>query len=276
MKARNVCIYVLFICFIMYLYSNYFSSVFQIHKYVTRDQQIVDGTVRGSKSTMHHSIKQAQENMLKAMKITQTQIIQETLNKNPSSSTTLSKRKKKKENNHPIFDVSKESIDVKSSVKGNLSPANIVLNGKSNNWLKDRWQAAKNMQGVPIPGKHFIQFIFKNNIDMIKQITLDYETAYSSKYVLTVYNDQHPTNNIVTLYSYKVKPIENNICQPSPADKSKNKHVIYILNCNTNNDMFKDENGNVIENINTFKIEMEHSTNWGVSLWNVDIIGRYS
>ncbi len=40
--------------------------------------------------------------------------------------------------------------------------------------------------------------------------------------------------------------------------------------------MFKDENGNVIENINTFKIEMEHSTNWGVSLWNVDIIGRYS
>ena len=55
------------------------------------------------------------------MKITQTQIIQETLNKNPSSSTTLSKRKKKKENNHPIFDISKESIDVKSSVKGNLA-----------------------------------------------------------------------------------------------------------------------------------------------------------
>ena len=80
----------------MYLYSNYFSSVFKIHKYVTKDQQIVDGTVRGSKSTMHHSIKQAQENMLKAMKITQTQIIQETLNKNPSSSTTMSKRKKKR------------------------------------------------------------------------------------------------------------------------------------------------------------------------------------
>ena len=82
-------------------------------------------------------------------------------------------------------DIAKLAVKVTSSVRGNLGPPNVVINGKSNDWLKDRWQAAKNMQGVPIPGRHFIQLTFDKSISRITSITLDYETAFSKSFVVS-------------------------------------------------------------------------------------------
>ena len=43
-----------------------------------------------------------------------------------------------------------------ASVRGNLGPASVVTSGVTADWLKDRWQAASNMQGTPIPGEHWV------------------------------------------------------------------------------------------------------------------------
>lgn len=171
-----------------------------------------------------------------------------------------------------IHSIGEEAYEVTASARGNLGPPRVVINKKSIDWLKDRWQAAKNMQGEPIPGKHFIEITFKEPIGFIQDITLDYETAFSSKFVITAFsrNTFSRSGNILTLYSYKQK---NNICQTIPVDKSRKQHVVYILNCDE--ERFLQKEKSIEGNINVFKIEMEHSTNWGVSLWNIGINGRY-
>ena len=44
-----------------------------------------------------------------------------------------------------------------ASVRGNLGPASVVTSSRIDDWLKDRWQAAKNMQGTPISGAHWLE-----------------------------------------------------------------------------------------------------------------------
>merc|ERR1712137_181228 len=46
---------------------------------------------------------------------------------------------------------------VQSDVRGNLGPAEVVTRGApARDWLKDRWQAAKDMSGAPLPGEHWL------------------------------------------------------------------------------------------------------------------------
>lgn len=180
----------------------------------------------------------------------------------------VTKAAKKKE----IHSIGEEASGVKASVRGNLGLPRVVIDKKSTDWLKHRWQAAKNMQGEPIPGKHYIEITFKEPVDFIKDITLDYETAFSSKFVITACTSSGCVGqkNILTLFSYKQI---NNICKTMPVDKSRRQHVVYTLQCNEQ--QFLHEEKNIEGNINFFKVEMEHSTNWGVSLWHIGINGRY-
>eukprot|EP00944_MAST-04C_sp_MAST-4C-sp1_P000074 g74.t1 len=170
-------------------------------------------------------------------------------------------------------DIAKLAVKVTSSVRGNLGPPNVVINGKSNDWLKDRWQAAKNMQGVPIPGRHFIQLTFDKSISRITSITLDYETAFSKSFVVSLLsaNKQAPDGQKLLLYSYESK---HNICNINkPIDKSRKQHIKYTLVCNSQKLVEKIQDLHL--SLNTFRLEMGHSTNWGVSLWNVAIQGRF-
>lgn len=68
---------------------------------------------------------------------------------------------------------------VKADVRGNLGQPSVITNELVDDWLTDRWQAAKNMNGDPIPGVHFVE------IDLLKEcyisnILIDWETAYSN------------------------------------------------------------------------------------------------
>ena len=40
----------------------------------------------------------------------------------------------------------------RASVRGNLSPAGVVTSAATDDWLRDRWQAASDMRGTPIRG----------------------------------------------------------------------------------------------------------------------------
>ena len=73
------------------------------------------------------------------------------------------------------------------------------------------------------------------------------------------------------LYSYESK---HNICNINkPIDKSRKQHIKYTLVCNSKS-LWK--RSKIFLSLNTFRLEMGHSTNWGVSLWNVAIQGDLS
>jgi hypothetical protein len=50
-----------------------------------------------------------------------------------------------------------ENCPASSDVIGNLGPSSVITSEVTRDWLKDRWQAAANMRGEPIPGEHYIQ-----------------------------------------------------------------------------------------------------------------------
>jgi hypothetical protein len=74
-----------------------------------------------------------------------------------------------------------------ASARGNLGPAGVVTSGVVRDWLRDRWQAAKNMQGVPIPGTHWLEVQLSDGIIGadgsvrgaygIRRVRIDFETA---------------------------------------------------------------------------------------------------
>ena len=82
----------------------------------------------------------------------------------------------------PTVLVSADAV-VTASVRGNLGPSAVVVNGKAENWLEDRWQAAKDMNGTPIPGEHFVMLRFARPVVTLEKITLDWETAMATKFV---------------------------------------------------------------------------------------------
>ena len=70
-----------------------------------------------------------------------------------------------------------------SDVRGNLADPSVVTNGKQGDWLKDRWQAAKNMQGLAIPGPHFLEVDLEATC-VIDRVVVDYEKAYAKDYAV--------------------------------------------------------------------------------------------
>ena len=65
-----------------------------------------------------------------------------------------------------------------SDVRGNLGPARVVTSEVVKDWLKDRWQAAKNMKGEPIPGPHWIEVDLGRSCTC-SRFVIDFETAHS-------------------------------------------------------------------------------------------------
>ena len=54
-------------------------------------------------------------------------------------------------------------------------------------WLQERWQAALNMQGQPIPGNHWVEIDFQDeNVtsDAIKKVEIHWESAFASHFTL--------------------------------------------------------------------------------------------
>jgi peptidyl-prolyl cis-trans isomerase A (cyclophilin A) len=72
-----------------------------------------------------------------------------------------------------------------ADARGNLSPASVVTSGKTDDWLKDRHQFASDMNGTPIPGKHWIQIDLLAEALMPADLTsvrVDWETAFAEAY----------------------------------------------------------------------------------------------
>jgi len=70
-----------------------------------------------------------------------------------------------------------------SDVRGNLGPASVITSEKTDDWLADRWQAASNMGGTPIPGSHWVE-IDLLRLCKVTSILIDWEEAFSQHWIL--------------------------------------------------------------------------------------------
>ena len=81
-----------------------------------------------------------------------------------------------------------EGAAVTTSVRGNLGPASTITDSKNADWLRDRWQAAKDMTGKPIPGPQWVMIDLGRRAQLTR-LVLDWETAYGKAYTIEVSED---------------------------------------------------------------------------------------
>jgi hypothetical protein len=141
--------------------------------------------------------------------------------------------------------------EVTASVRGNLSPVLVVLSPSVSDWMTDRWQAAKDLSGVPIPGKHWVLLDLKRKCH-INKVVLDWETALASKYELLA-SEGHG-KPWTTLYSYSSAERER---ETSP------KHIVHTLQ------MPPAQPAQLIK-----LVMLQLGTRFGASLWRFDVIGH--
>ncbi|KAL3923546.1 MAG: hypothetical protein SGARI_006198 [Bacillariaceae sp.] len=161
---------------------------------------------------------------------------------------------------------------VTADVRGNLGPANVVIQG-GNDWLKDRWQAASNMHGQNIPGKHWIIMEFTEPI-VVSKMVLDWETAYCKDYVVEgsmeaiVDGEDNHDDNLLTLFDGR-EPNDQAIRSEqkfgqSPGVKQKMPlHIVHTIPFVHSSKPVKYLRLHILKSV----------TGWGVSLWQWDIYG---
>ena len=137
----------------------------------------------------------------------------------------------------------------KASVRGNLAPASAVTSASTSDWLKDRWQAAADMNGTPIPGEHWVS-IDLGGPHLVVSFVLDWETACADDYAVQALRD----GAWVTL--------------PTALDaRTKSKqHVVDTLSVRVGRPALKARH---------FRVLIRRpATRWGVSLWRLEIWGQ--
>eukprot|EP00946_MAST-07B_sp_MAST-7B-sp1_P003717 g3717.t1 len=144
-----------------------------------------------------------------------------------------------------------------ADARGNLGPASVVTSSNNDDWLKDRHQFASDMNGTPIPGKHWIQIDLHNDALMPGDLTsaqLDWETAYAEAYVF----ECAPTSS--GPYERREEESRRRV---SPSAKG---HVIDDIH-------FKPVDGEA--GCRYVRLAIEHpATRWGASLYEIKIFGR--
>ena len=147
---------------------------------------------------------------------------------------------------------------VTASVRGNLGLPSVVTSEKvERDWLLDRWQAASDMGGTPIPGEHWIEIDLEHIATSISRILLDWETAHAIKWTIRarLYEDAGWATIAVGTEAVTV----------TPTDSQKLQHVMQQVILPVN--------------IRARYIRLlihEPATRWGSSLWRFQVWGKDS
>jgi hypothetical protein len=165
---------------------------------------------------------------------------------------------------------------VTADVRGNLGPAEVVVQPvPGTDWLHDRWQAASDMHGKNIPGRHWIQLEFTANI-IVDTIRLDWETAYASDYriegsmnpITGGESSQSVEDAVWTLYdgtdpNYRTVRSEEKSGRSPGVKMEMPLHIIHTIHPISNK-----------KPVRYLRLYILRSaTGWGVSLWQFDVLG---
>lgn len=136
-----------------------------------------------------------------------------------------------------------------SSVRGNLGPPSVVTSEVMNDWLADRWQAAADMSGTPLPGEHWVEIDLEHIASKLTRVVLDWEDAYSSEWTLRarLYEDAGWATLAVASDARQLHVTEKHVVQEVTLPASSARYVRLIIH--------------------------KPSTRWGSSLWRFQIWG---
>uniref|UniRef100_A0A7S0DU09 F5/8 type C domain-containing protein n=1 Tax=Hanusia phi TaxID=3032 RepID=A0A7S0DU09_9CRYP len=159
-----------------------------------------------------------------------------------------------------------------SDVNGNLGKAQVVTSESVSDWLKDRWQAAKDMSGNPIEGEHWIEVDLQSPA-IVTSVLIDWEAAFSDDYSLS--------GRMLSNEEWKVlfdsKSSHFNSSTPAP------KHVHHTF------EIPQLEGEGAATHLTSYGADCyaptravryvrllirKPSTSWGVSIWRLQIYGK--
>jgi hypothetical protein len=198
-------------------------------------------------------------------------------------------------------------VIITSSTRGNLGPASVLnQNPPGTDWLKDRWQAASDMVGTAIPGRHWILLdlssLAASSSILVTKVVLDWETAYAKDYRIEGRIDPPPppptlSNNKekndddgkwCTLYDgalddvKKLMSIHRSVEEygqsPGVVSEKLPLHIVHTINFTTTTDTpphGEDDNNLKCRTLRYLRVYIDNpARGWGVSLWQVDVYGE--
>ena len=154
-----------------------------------------------------------------------------------------------------------------TDVRGNLGPGSVILENRTADWLKDRWQAASDMHGTAIKGSHWVR-VTLGRVVRVQSFLLDWETAYAEDYRLEGW---YHNKSAVTYFDsqqaeYQSLRSSHSFGQ-SPGVKQKLPlHIVHEIECPAQT------TSTLVEELHLFIRKPFHG-GWGVSLWRFQAFG---
>lgn len=155
---------------------------------------------------------------------------------------------------------------VTASTLGNLGPPHVVVDPQMENWLTDRWQAARDLSGMPIPGPHWVELTFNHPIQEISDVIIDYETAFANDYAIEVCSDGSDLSMITGCKEWK-QVLRSSQAKRSIKVSNTPQHVLHQVDINYTSDK-------AIRKVRLYIYRP--ATKWGTSIWRFEVWGRYA
>ena len=152
-----------------------------------------------------------------------------------------------------------EGKRVTSDVRGNLADASVLTRAAPpGDWLTDRWQAAADMNGSPIPGEHWVEIDLGAAFELTRFVLI-WEKAYATKYTVRgrLFEDG-------TWADFAVG-------RDAASPHSDDTHLVHVL------DATKTRCGaaSCVARARFVRLVIaEPATAWGASLWRWEVWGR--
>jgi hypothetical protein len=155
-----------------------------------------------------------------------------------------------------------------ADVRGNLGPADVVLQVNGTDWLHDRWQAASDMHGTAIRGSHWLRLDFGRAV-RLHHVVLDWETAYAEDYRLQGRRAGSSSNDTILLFDAQKAADQSRRTShsygQSPGVKQKLPlHVIHRISLSPT--------AAAVDQVELWIRKPFHEA-WGVSLWEFQVHG---
>ena len=144
-----------------------------------------------------------------------------------------------------------------ASVRGNLGPASVVTRtSPPKDWLHDRWQAARDMNGTPLPGAQWVAVELEAGC-VARAAVLDWETAHADDYELQ--------ERIAGLSALRWQTLE----ATRVSRNSSHQHVVDKLQVLHHDREARNAVGH------EYRVYIRKpATQWGVSLWRFELWGE--
>ena len=157
------------------------------------------------------------------------------------------------------------TLEATADVAGNLGDASVVLSTDRSDWLKDRWQSAKDMSGRSIPGPHWLAITWPpgHRITSVERIIVNYEIASCDDYSFSLVAARGEAGGAELIHDSQVPAHSANTVITKDG---ANKRVVH--------DMKVENKAAAGVNYDMIRLDMwRPATEWGTSVWSIEVFG---